>query len=79
MVFTSLECPLAAVDGKVYSLVNVSQYELTFKNMLNYAYFDIQVAGPAKLWKKKKVQLILRKYTMQMFHCDNPTSVYVWR
>ena len=25
----------------VYSLVHVSQYELTFKNMLNYIFFDI--------------------------------------
>lgn len=38
IVVTSLECPLAAVDSNVYSLIHDSQYELAFKNMLNYIY-----------------------------------------
>jgi len=45
IVVPSPECPLAAVDGNVYSLVHVSQYELTFKNMFNSIYFDIQVSS----------------------------------
>ena len=36
--------PLVAVDSNVYSVVHVSQYELTFKKNVSFIYFNISVA-----------------------------------